>query len=356
MNDRLLSFLNKYKYHFLVWSIYTVYELAVVMMLTGKGTTLDIFIFYNTLNISLFYAHLSILKYTLDDRDNIYKLRLLFLILLELALYIGIKIGCELLFYNDFQDYASWLKLSDKLIKSLYRSIYFIGYGTGYYFLTRSWRQTQLLEEMEQQHFKNLIQQKEIKNELVLTQNAFLKSQISPEFLIDTLAYLHEETQETAPKAAENIVSLSAIMQYALSEEALAGFVKLEKEIELIENYLFLHQARQVNQAQLKLSYSPEALSTPFIPLVLMTLTENILKHGLLNDPDNPAEIKITCSNSILRIETANQKSNNNSSPSHGIGLKNIKDRLSMTYGGTASFAYYLDAKRYFHTAIEVRL
>ncbi|MET4138461.1 sensor histidine kinase [Pedobacter sp. UYP1] len=354
MNDRLLTFLNKYKYHFLVWSIYTVYELTLVVIATGKSTTLDVFIFYNTFNISLFYIHVIVLKHTLDDPDNTLKLRLLFLILIELVLYISLKKICEVLLY-EAMDYEDSANLLEEMVKRLYRPVYFIGYGTGYYFLMRSWRQTQLLEKMEQQHFKNLIQQKEIKNELILTQNTFLKSQINPEFLINTLDYLYQETHETAPKAAENIASLSAIMQYALSEETLTGFVKLEKEVELIENFLLLHQARQVNRAQLKLVYTQEALATSFIPLVLMTLTENILKHGKLNDPDKPAEIRITCKNSILRIETANQRSSTSNFSSHGIGLKNIKDRLSMTYGETASFDYYLDSKGYFYTAIEIR-
>lgn len=355
MSDHLLNFLNKYKYHLLVWSIYTAYELALVVIATEKSTTLGDFIFYNTFNISLFYIHVSVLKYTLDDRVNPFKLRLLILILIELALYISMKRYGEILFFDGTQDYESSANLLDEMIKRLYRPVYFIGYGTGYYFLVQSWRQTQLLEEMEQQHFKNLIQQKEIRNELVVTQNAFLKSQINPKSLIDTLAYLYQETKEAAPKAAENIVSLSAIMQYALSEEASTGFVKLEKEIELIENFLLLHQSRQVNQTQLKLSYSPEVLSTSFIPLILMTLTENILKHGKLDNPDQPAEIKITCKNSILRIETANQKSMNSNIPSNRIGLKNIKDRLLMAYGEKAIFDYHLDSEGYFHTAIEVQ-
>ncbi|MGY0039290.1 histidine kinase [Pedobacter sp. NJ-S-72] len=208
---------------------------------------------------------------------------------------------------------------------------------------------------MEQQELRNLIQEKEARNELVLTQNAFLRSQINPDFLLDTLDYLYNETLESEPIAAESILSLSNIMQYALSKEASTGSVKLEKEICLIENFLLLHQARQVHQAQLKLSYDKDCLSMEFIPLVLMTLTENILKHGQLDDPNKPAEIKITCENSILRIETTNQQAINSNLPSHGIGLKNIKERLFVAYGSRVFFNYHLDSKSYFHTSIQIR-
>ncbi|QNK62931.1 histidine kinase [Pedobacter sp. PAMC26386] len=238
----------------------------------------------------------------------------------------------------------------------IYRVIYFVGYSTGYYFLVRTRQRRELVEKMELQEINNLIQEKEIKNELVLTQNAFLRSQINPDFLIKTLDYLYKETLKSEPIAAESILSLSQIMQYALSKEASTGFVTLEKEIILIENFLLLHQVRQVNQAQLNFSYTKECLSMEFIPLVLMTLTENILKHGLLDDPDKPAEIKITCENSVLHIETSNRQATNSKIPSYGIGLKNIKERLVLAYGETTTFDYHLDSKGDFHTSIQVQI
>lgn len=357
MNTHLPGFFNKYKYHFLIWTVYIIYEMATIWLLSLKFVSVNPYIFNYVFNISLFYFHAHVLlKYTLESKNKLLKYNLVFLVLIEFMLFIGIKYQCELIFYRyedpaHLQGYRFDLKFLSKMI---YRTIYFMIYSTGYYFIIRTRERRQQVEEMEQQRLKNQIQEREIKNELISTQNAFLKSQINPDFLIKTLNYLYNETYEAEPVAAESILCLSDIMQYALSKEASAGFVKLEKEIELIENFLLLHQARQVHEAQLKLSYSPEALSTLFIPLVLMTLTENILKHGKLDDPDKPAEIKITYEDSILRIETTNQKSMNSNIPSYGIGLKNIKDRLFMAYDEKAIFEYYLDAKGHFHTVIAV--
>jgi len=359
MKDHLFNFLHKYKYHFLIWSLYIAYEVLIIKLFTGKITAIEIIIFYNTFNISLFYIHANILlKYTLDSRSKLLKFSLVFLVLIEIALFISIKYGCEIIFFTYVQhiDISKAYANFTELVKQVWRPVYFIGFSTGYYFLMRTRRQSQLVEEMEQQELENVIQEKEIKNELVLTQNAFLRSQINPDFLIKTLSYLYDETRESAPKAAESILSLSDIMQYALSKEASSGFVELEKEINLIEKFLLLHQARHVQRAALKFSYNNASLSISFIPLVLMTLTENILKHGQLDDPQKPAEIKITCKNSILRITTSNYESSKNQIPSHGIGLKNIKKRLYLAYGETASFNYYLDSKKYFHTTIEVQI
>lgn len=359
MKYQLINFLNKYKYHFLIWLAYLLYEISSVWLIFDQTPSMFIYAYVFTFYISFFYFHANVLlKYTLRSSIKLLKFSLVFLVLIELLVYVSLRYQCDLIFFkyvdpNVIKGHKFDLAF---LSSTTYRFVYFTCYSTGYYFLTLTRLQRQRVEEMEQQELKNKIQEKEIKNELVLTQNAFLKSQINPDFLIDTLNYFHQETIEIAPKAAESIISLANMMQYALSKEASSGFVKLEKEIELIENFLLLHQARQVHQAQLKLTYTQQALTAEFIPLVLMTLTENMLKHGKLNDLDSPAEIRISYENSALHIETTNKESINSSIPGYGIGLKNIKDRLFMAYGEKATFVYYLDPKGYFQTAIVVHI
>lgn len=358
MKNQLIDFFKKYKYHFLVWSAYLIYEMSVTWLIFDKSPLLIVYTYYFVFYILLFYFHANVLlKYTLGSSNKLLKFSLVFLILIELLVYVGLKYQFDLIFLRNLDPAAIKGYTFNLTVLSpiIYRFVYFICYSTGYYFLIATHHQRQQVEEMEQQELRNLIQEKEIKNELVLTQNAFLKSQINPDFLINTLNYFYEETIKIAPKAAESIISLSNMMQYALGKEASTGFVKLNKEIELIENFLLLHQARQVHQAQLKLVYTQDILSAWFVPLVLMTLTENMLKHGKLDDPDSPAEIRISYENSILRIETANKESRNSSIPGRGIGLKNIKERLYLAYGEKATFDYHLDSRGYFHTAIVVQ-
>ena len=295
----------------------------------------------------------------MDSSNKVIKYSLVFLILIELLLFNGIRYICLAIFKKIIDPSAPLEGYSlDILTLTILasRALYFIGYSTAYYFLVSNRCQQQLLDEMEKQELENIIKEKEIKNELILTQNAFLRAQINPDFLIKVLNHLYNETNSAAPKAAESILSLSAIMKYALSKEASSGNVLLADEIKLIETFLHLHQARQVHRAELKLSYNASCLPIKFIPLILMTLTENILKHGKLADPQPPAEIKINYENSILRIETSNHESTNSKIPSHGIGLKNIRERLFLAYGERATFNHKLDSKRYFHTSLVVHL
>lgn len=359
MIDQIRIFFNKYKYHFLSWGIYIVYETIMSGVISGHSYKISYLISDTIFNISLFYLHANVLlKNALEGKKKLNSFGIVFLVLIELIVAISLRFILRLLIqkYIHHLTLNSYYPSRQDLTTLLYRTIYFMGYGTCYYFLMRSRRQKQMVEEMEQQELKNLILEEEMRNELVLTQNTFLRAQINPDFLISTLTHLYNKTYISVPKAAESILSLSNIMQYALSKEAATGFVKLEKEISLIENFILLHQARQVHQTQLSFSYNKESLHAEFIPLVLMTLIENMLKHGKLDDLDNPATIKINYKNSVLRIETANKKSINSSIPSHGIGLKNIKERLFLAYGEMATFDYHLDTKGYFHTTIIVQL
>ena len=343
----------------MIWFAYFNYELAAMWLMFDRIPPMEINIYIYMFYIPLFYFHANVLlRYTLGSPKKLVRYSVIFFFLIEFIVYLNIKYQCDLIFFKKIApSYVEGYSFTlTGLSQMIYRFIYFTLYSTGYYFLIRTRHQRQQVEDMKQQKLKNLIHEKEIRNELVLTQNAFLRSQINPDFLISTLSYLYNKTCDAAPKAAESILSLSDIMKYALSKEAATGFVKLEKEISLIENFILLHQARQVNRAQLSFSYDKEAMPAEFIPLVLMTLTENILKHGKLDDPNTPATIQINYKNSVLHIETANKESRNSSIPSHGIGLKNIKERLFLAYGESATFNYHVDAKGYFYTAIVVQL
>jgi len=146
------------------------------------------------------------------------------------------------------------------------------------------------------------------------------------------------------------------MMQYALSKEVAAGMMRLHDEIKLVENYLHLHQARQVHPAVLALEYDEECQKLNFIPLVLMTLVENMLKHGKLDQADHPAVIRITFENEVLHIYTSNLKSVNPKAIGHGMGLKNIKDRLIQSYGDHVTFEYTSDERKYFNTDIFINM
>ncbi|MBB6273774.1 sensor histidine kinase YesM [Pedobacter cryoconitis] len=359
MNGIILAFLKKYKYHFLVWSVFVAYEIFIRWLHGPEMAPAIVYIVAYTLGISVFYLHAHvILKYTLETKSKLLKYGLPLFILVEILFYLVIEYLIRKYIYEYIRLKSTELTKPVHLyiFAKIWRYIYAIGLSTGYYFFLHDLRQRQQVKKMKQQKLKTILLEKEIKNELILTQNALLRAQINPHFLLNTLSYLYNETRKLAPKAAERILSLSDIMQYALSKEASSEYVTLESEIKLIENFLFLYQSRQAYKMQLNLSYNSEALSVIFIPLILMSLTENMIKHGQLDNPLKPAEIKIVYDNAALYINTSNPEAMKNPVSSYNTGLKNISNRLAMAYGEKVVFNSHLDSQNYFHTYIKLEL
>ena len=353
--NRLIKAIKEHRYHFIVWSVFIAYEILIAGIFSGYYSSFTNYALHYFFNILLFYSHAFLLFETLwNGKYKWSKLSLPLLILIEIALYVLVVYSFEIFFTKYLHIVVLQKTAFSKayVSRTVWRGLYFIGFSTAYYVILRNQYRKQQMEEMERQKLLSIIQQEEIKNELMRTQNAYLKSQINPHFLINTLSHLYNETRKLAPKAAESIISLSDMMQYALSKEVAMGMMRLHDEIKLVENYLHLHQARQVHPAELSLEYDEECQKLNFIPLVLMTLVENILKHGRLDQPDHPAVIRITVEDNILHIHTSNLRSVNPKASGHGMGLKNIKERLIQSYGDHATFEYGSDENKYFNTDI----
>ncbi|MET4138460.1 histidine kinase [Pedobacter sp. UYP1] len=351
------GFFSKYKYHFLVWSIFIAYQILIQATYSGKFSAAKQYFLAYFFSLLLFYFHAHVvLKYTLNTPNKILKYSLGILIILEIIGYLVIGGLVTKYLYTDESPQKSLSQIFNKayIIGRIWMAIYYMGTSTGYYFLMHHRQQKQLVEKMKQQELKTILLEKAIKNELVLTQNAFLRAQINPHFLINTLSFLYNETRKLAPKAAESILSLSDIIQYSLSKEVDAGFVELEKEIRLVESFLTLYQAREPLKKQLSFSYNAAALAVPFIPMILMSLTERIIKHGQLDDSLKPAKIKIIYEDSILFIDTSNMKCMESLS-THETILESINSRLATVYGDRAEFGFYLDTHNYFHTYTKVQ-
>ena len=111
-----------------------------------------------------------------------------------------------------------------------------------------------------------------------------------------------------------------------------------------MENYIRLHQIRYNHNLFINSSISPDATDSdlPIPPLLLLTLLENIFKHGNLGIKEYPAVLSISCHQQILHVHTENAKRHGKViSFSHHMGLANAKTMLQNRYGKN----YYLDVE-----------
>jgi len=187
----------------------------------------------------------------------------------------------------------------------------------------------------------------------------FLKAQINPHFLHNTLNFLYAKSIPYSPDLSEGILTLSDIMRYALSEgNARDGKAPLKDEIEHVRNVIKINQLRFSNTLNVRFNVEGVLNGATIIPFVLITLVENAFKHGDLKNSNDPIiiNLKVTDNNgysvSAERINVTvkkkenkklyfycrNRKKSGSKELSTGIGLENIKKRLDLAYGDKYKF------------------
>lgn len=162
----------------------------------------------------------------------------------------------------------------------------------------------------------------------------FLKAQINPHFLHNTLNFLYAKSLPYSSELSEGILTLSDIMRYALSEgNAKDGKAPLKDEIEHVRNVIKINQLRFSNNLNVKFNVEGVVNGATIIPFVLITLVENAFKHGDLKSTQHPIEISLVIDHSKLYFYCRNKKKNGPKELSTGIGLDNIQKRLDLAYG-----------------------
>ena len=340
--NKITGFIGVNRIHFLVWFLYIFYETIIVGLTFGSFGRPGNYIVHYFFNILLFYVHaLVVLPAAFKNpKSRFWKIPVL--IVLELAVFVLILLIVDSLLIR-YTDFIQFTLNTQFYYRIAYRGSFFVGIGTGYYYLRTFLKQKEITEESERKHLSSIIAHQETQNELNITVNAYLKAQINPHFLFNTLNFIYNNARKTAPAAAEAIMTLSDMMRYAIKAQDAGDFIYLLSEAEQVDNLIRLHQLRQNDQLYIKFDYSECGGEIKFIPLILMTLVENIFKHGNLSKESKPAEIMIRSDDHVLEIHTANMINENHCSTSDGIGLANISKRLKITYGNRVKFDHIVE-------------
>jgi sensor histidine kinase YesM len=183
------------------------------------------------------------------------------------------------------------------------------------------------LNQLENKTLK--IQKQQIENQLY-----YLKGQINPHFLFNSLNVLYSLAIDEKKEVTNAILQLSDILRYVIYDVN-ADTITIKKEIELLKNYIDFEKNRHVNNSTVTFEDEVDE-DTEIYPMLLLPLLENSFKHGLKSGVKNPyIEVKLitknkklefTISNNFQAITTSNKKENS------GIGLKNIKKNLTLIY------------------------
>ncbi len=180
---------------------------------------------------------------------------------------------------------------------------------------------------------KNIQELNEKKTEAELK---FLKAQVHPHFLFNTLNNLYALTLDQSPKASEVVLKLSELMNYMLYE-CNEETILITKEIKLIENYLSLERIRYEDNLDIDFQVIGETAGKKVAPMMLLPFVENAFKHGV-SKLSTKARVLISLSLDGSKLEFQSK----NTKPAHvkpdlagyseGIGLKNVQRRLELLY------------------------
>ena len=134
----------------------------------------------------------------------------------------------------------------------------------------------------------------------------FLKAQINPHFLHNSLNFLYSKSLPYSADLSEGILTLSEIMRYSLSnEENAEGKVLLSKEVEHIRNFIKMNQLRFDNKLLVNFEVKGVLSGVTILPFVLITVIENAFKHGDARDKEYPLDILLSGENGISLIKIA---------------------------------------------------
>lgn len=165
----------------------------------------------------------------------------------------------------------------------------------------------------------------------------FLKSQINPHFIFNTLNNIYSMVFSQSQKALPAIEKLSEIMRFT-TYETQKEQIPIGSEIKYIESFIDLEKIRNAKEIYIELNVQIENENQLIPPYLLLPFVENCIKHGILNDKDHPVLFSIKSNTKMLIIEVENKINHKLKDAHSGIGLSNLKKRLEHYFPNNYQF------------------
>ncbi len=185
----------------------------------------------------------------------------------------------------------------------------------------------------------------------------YLRSQLNPHFLFNTLHNIYSAVQLKSNKAGEMIIKLSSLLHY-VTYEGQMDKVLLEEEIEQMKVYLDLFELKSNLKLPIELEIKGLYENIKIDPVLLLPLVENALKHGnLTENSGNPflkIYLEITSAFISLKIENTFDPKDLQKDKTGGVGLENIKQRLHLLYPDNHNFNHGVVSNNVYFVYIKI--
>ena len=333
--------MKKIRYHIIFWTCYFLYCYLSDLIIDDTTTLGNELFLFLTHNIFLFYTLIYFFNTFSKRTRKELIVSIVRLIVIILAFYALRFFGRYYILTKYFDPgFSSMTYDRCFAIGATWVVQYFFFSSAYFYFRTSIQKQKDLTLAIQEK----LVEQKE-KLEL---ENTLLKAQINPHFLYNTLNFLYAKSLPLSSDLSNAIMKLSEIMRHSMQPHDKEGLVQLDEEIEHIQNLIEMARLRFNNQIFINLSVKGDFEHLRIIPFALITLVENVMKHGLVNVESKPANILIEFTpQDQLHFTTWNYKRMGPKENSTSIGLANTRKRLANKYGDDCSFEIVNESELY---------
>ncbi len=201
----------------------------------------------------------------------------------------------------------------------IWSAIYFM-----YHYISKSRKQ-----QLDALKMETLIKELELKT---------IKAHINPHFIFNSLNSIRALVDENPQRARKAVTELSNILRSSMKADKMET-VPLERELSIVKDYLALEHMRFEDRLKVEYEIDDETLSQPVPPMMLQTLVENAIKHGI-SKQINGGVVKITSDfkGDFHELIVQNTGQLNGSYNAEGFGLSSTNNRLSLLYGDEAQF------------------
>lgn len=190
-------------------------------------------------------------------------------------------------------------------------------------------------------------------NEIQLKQ---LKSQLNPHFIFNGLNSIRGLIDENPKKAKQAINQLSNLLRNSLGMDE-KRLIHFQEELNTVKDYLDLENVRYEERLKTSFNVHPDSNKFEVPPLMIQTLIENGIKHGIATLKEGGTlelSTDVTRSHLIIRIRNSGQYRNGQANNAGGYGLTNTKKRLKLLYGDKASFKIFNESDQFVMTEVTI--
>lgn len=275
---------------------------------------------YSTLFFKVLVSYLILFVFNrFFDKKQYLKLVIAFLAVC--FIYVGLRYALEEVLFFKWFGFHNYSEESRRLPYYITDNIYNV----------ISFSFTAFFIKMIEDFFKNEKEKNALLTEKLNAEQAFLKSQLNPHFLFNTLNNIYSLTLTASPKAPEAVLKLSELMRYMLYESNVEK-INLETEVKYLKNFVELQKFRYSGQTYIDFQVAGDLHSQKIAPLLLIAFVENAFKHGEVSIENKPLSISLLLNQNNLNFTAQNFKKDQNKDEVGGVGLENVRRRLDLIY------------------------